>query len=409
MNILLIADQYPPEIRSISYMIQELAEGLVRRGHEVTVVVSYPRHVFLANRHSTTRPQVDGVKVLRVNTLHYRTSSYLIRGIGELLLPFLFFRKLRKSGPQEVDVVIMYSPPLTLTILGRMVKRLYQARFIVNIQDIFPQNAIDLGILRNSLLIGFFERLANKAYFSADQITTHSKQNAEYLINAKNVPRNKVSTVHNWIDLASYKESKGTGIFLQRYGLEGKFIFLLAGILGPSQQLDFLIEVAREVRDISEICFLIVGEGSAKNEAQNLVVHYGLDNVKFQPFVPKEDYPELVKDVDVGVACLNSKNKTPVYPGKIVGFMASGIPVVAFLHRESDGHQMIKEAGCGYTTVSDDHLKAADLVRKMYYERDRLRGLGEKGFQYASAHFSKEVAIDEMEKLLLDSERTQVI
>ena len=80
--------------------------------------------------------------------------------------------------------------------------------------------------------------------------------------------------------------------------------------------------------------------------------------------------------------------------------------MVAFLHRESDGHQMIKEAGCGYTTVSDDHLKAADLVRKMYYERDRLRGLGEKGFQYATAHFSKEVAIDEMEKLLLDSERT---
>ena len=403
MNILLITDQYPPEIRSVSYMIQELAEGLVQRGHEVTVIVSYPKSVLLADKNSTVRPRNEtGVRVLRVNTLSYQKVNYLIRGIGELLLPLFFLRKLRRSGPREVDVVMMYSPPLTLTILGRVVKRSYRARLIVNIQDIFPQNAIDLGILRNPLLIRFFERLERKAYSAADRITTHSKQNAEYLIEKKKVPPNKISTVHNWLDLSPYKEAKRTGVFVQRYGLEGKFIFLLAGILGPSQQLDFLIRVAREVRDIPDICFLIVGEGSAKEKAQKLVEHYGLDNVKFQPFVSREDYPALVKDVDVGLACLNSRNKTPVYPGKIVGFMASEIPVVAFLHKESDGHQMIKEAGCGYTTLSNDHRKAADLVRKMYRERERLGSYGTNGFTYAAANFSKEASIDALEKLLPD-------
>ena len=202
---------------------------MAQRGHEVTVIASHPRSVFLADKNSTVRPGGDtGVTVIRVNTLHYKRVSYLFRGISELLLPFFFLRKLRTSGPRKIDVVMMYSPPLTLTILGRMVKRSYRARFIVNIQDIFPQNAIDLGILRNRALIRFFEHLERKAYSAADRITTHSKQNAEYLIKKKDVPRNRISTVHNWIDLSPYKEAKRTGVFVQRYGLEGKFIFLLA-------------------------------------------------------------------------------------------------------------------------------------------------------------------------------------
>ncbi len=405
MNILLITDQYPPEIRSISYMIEELAEGLAQRGHQVTVITSYPRAILLANKDRKDilqAPTERGVKVIRVNTLPHQKVSYLIRGMGELLLPYVFLRKLKKFAPENIDVVMMYSPPLALTILGRIVKRSYKARFIVNVQDIFPQNAIDLGVLRNPVLIRFLEHLEGKAYSAADRITTHSNKSAEYLIQRKNIPASKITTIHSWIDFAPYRKAKRTGIFLKQYGLDGKFIFLLAGILGPSQDLDFLIKVAKEVRDISEICFLIVGEGSEKQRAQRLVEDYGLYNVMFQPFVSRDDYPALVKDMDVGLACLNRKNRTPVYPGKIVGFMACGIPVVAFLHKQSDGHQIIREAGCGYTTVSDDPQKAADLVRKMYHERGNLNSYGKKGVEYAAAHFSKDASIDAVETLLGD-------
>ena len=90
--------------------------------------------------------------------------------------------------------------------------------------------------------------------------------------------------------------------------------------------------------------------------------NYGLKNIYFKPFVSKEKYPELVKDADVGLVCLSSKNKTPVVPGKILGYMAASIPVVAFLNKESDGHVIISDSRCGFSTVSDDEKRAAGLI-----------------------------------------------
>ena len=116
--------------------------------------------------------------------------------------------------------------------------------------------------------------------------------------------------------------------------------------------------------------------------------------------MPTEEYPELVKDMDVGLACLSSRNTTPVYPGKIVGFMAAAKPVVAFLHEASDGHAIIRAAGCGYSAISGDHQVAAQLIRKMYADRHSLPELGRRGFEYACRYFSKQNGVDAMERLL---------
>ena len=384
-------------------MVQELAEGLVDRGHQITVVASDPRP-HLTSEQTEKLPMSattdKGIKVFRVNTLHYRTSNYLIRGIGELLLPYLFFRKVNQFVRENIDAVVVYSPPLSLSILGRIVKKSPQVKFILNVYDIFPQNAIDLGILRNRVLVRFFEHIENRAYSAADHIRTYSDNHKKFLIERKQVPSHKVSTVYNWIDLLPYMSARPTGIFRTRYGLEGRFILLFAGILGPSQQLDFVIRVAEEVKDIPEICFLIVGGGSEKEKLQKLAEERRLENVEFQPFVPPEDYPSLVKDSDVGLACLSCKNTTPVFPGKLLGFMACAVPIVAFLHRGSDGHHLISGARCGYSTVSDDHRRAADLVRKVFQERETLPLLGRNGFEYARTHFSKETCIDMMEKVI---------
>lgn len=101
----------------------------------------------------------------------------------------------------------------------------------------------------------------------------------------------------------------------------------------------------------------------------------------------------------MGVVCLSSKNKTPVVPGKILGYMAGSKPIVAFLNKESDGHTIIKEAKCGYSAVSDDHKKIVDVLLRMYNERNRLKEFGEQGFKYLSQHFTPEACGDKIEKL----------
>lgn len=403
MNILLVTDSYSPEIRSISYMVQELAEGFALKGHKVIVVTCWPKYnlsVKAKQKSFNTSTIENDVSVIRVKTLPHHRVNYLMRGIGQLSLPYLFLRKVKKIIKEKIDAFIVYSPPLPLAMLGGEIKKTYGARFLLNIQDIFPQNAVDLGIAKNRLVIKFFEWMERKAYKNADKITSHTESSRRFLIEKKQIPADKITTVYNWIDLNAFKDMKATGLFRERYELKNKFIFLFAGIIGPSQNLDFIIHIARKVAGIPEICFLFVGDGTEKERLQKIAEGYGLQNVKFQPFVPKEEYPFLVKEADVGLACLSSKNRTPVIPGKILGFMAASIPIVAFLNKESDAHGLIKEAQCGYSMLSNDVDEAANLIRKIFNEKDKLVHYGQNGYKYASTHFSKKACIDRLEQLI---------
>jgi len=382
--------------------MQELAEGFKRRGHQVTVATSYPKHYLnrkVENKSLETFSVEDGVGVIRVKTLPLRKVNFIIRGISQLLLPFLFFRKIKKFVDRSIDAVIIYSPPLPLGLLGNRIKRLYGAKIILNVQDIFPQNAIDLGILKNKFLIKFFEAIEKKVYQGADIITFNSEGGRRFLIEKKRLPPEKVITLYNWIDPALYQNLTKDISFRKEYKLEGKFIFLFAGIMGPAQGLDFLVKVAREVSDIKDIVFLLVGDGMEKEKIQEMIKKYSLTNVVVGPLVPKEDYPYLLKDVDVGVVCLSPRNKTPFIPGKFLGYLAAGLPIIAFLNKESDGFSLVREANCGYAAVADNSKRAVEIVRRIYDEKEKLGELGRNGRRYALSNLTVDACVARLEKI----------
>lgn len=403
MNILLVTDSYPPEIRMISRMCQELAQELTLRGHHVTVVTSWPRYNLdeeeSGKKHFPYAVE-DGVDVIRVRTLPHHKVNMIVRGISELMLPFLFLRKIRKFVRHRIDAVIVYSPPLPLALVGEKIKKKYAARYLLNIQDIFPQNAIDLGIIRSRCVARYFEWLERRAYRKADALTSHTQGSKAFLLANKGISPDRIDVVPNWIDVTSFKNAKPTGLFREKYGLKDKFIFLFAGILGPAQKLDFLIEVARRVADLPSISFLIVGDGTEKGRLQELVAKYKVTNVNFQPFVSLEQYPLLVKEADVGLVCLCGKSWTSAVPGKVLGFLAAALPVVAFLNSQSDTHRLINEAQCGYSIISDDPEKAADLVRNVFRAKTKLRTYGENGRRYVLANCSKKHRVDQLERLI---------
>lgn len=400
MNILLVTHFYPPEIRSASHLMQEMAAGLKERGHRISVVTTYPHNDLTAKSEKTAFDEYsieNSIDVIRIKTLPQFKVNYLLRGASQLISPYVYFKKIRRYL-QKIDIVIVYSPPLTLTIVGKMVKKKYNAKFILNLQDIFPQNAIDLGIMNNRTLIKLFEKIEKRAYLNADQIIVHSEGNKKLITVKRNIKNNKVAVIPNWIDLSSYANAKKTGRFRETYGLDNKFVFLFAGIIGPSQGLDLIITLASNLREIPEICFLLVGDGSEKEKLIKETNKKQLTNMHFKPVVSKKDYPELVKDVDVGLVCLSSKNKTPVVPGKILGYMAASIPIIAFLNKESDGHKLIRDAKCGYTAVSDNEDVILKTILRIYQERESLSQYGKNGLTYAMAHFEKNICMDNLEK-----------
>ncbi len=374
------------------------------RGHEITVLTCQPRYNLADPLGHQSYPEVakeDSIRVIRVKTLPHHKVNFLVRGLSQILLPTLFIRKIRKHGPDAFDAVIVYSPPLPLWRVGAWLKKRTQARFILNIQDIFPQNAIDLGALSNPALIRLFERMETKAYQAADKIVVHSQGNQTYLTSRKQVPRNKVQVVHNWIDLPPLPpRAEGRTSFRKQMGLEDRFVFFFGGVIGPSQGLDLIVQAAKQLQNIPEIALLIVGDGTEKKRLEDLVARFTLDNVLLKPFVAKPVYQQLLKEMDLGLISLTSKNKTPVVPGKMLGYMAASVPCLALLNAESDGHEIIKAAECGYSGIHGDVDTVSALMRQCYEQRERLPRMGQNGYDYARKHFSQEVCVDQLEAML---------
>ena len=401
-HILIVTVAYPPEIRSASHLMHDLAVDLHERGYKVSIVTPYPQYNLSREEQGNSYSEFsteNGIDIIRIKTPPVFKVNFVFRAMSQMLMPYLFFPKVKKYIKLKIDIVMVYSPPLFLSAVGWMTKKRYGAKFVLNVQDLFPQNAVDIGIVKNSFVRRFFECIERKAYNEADIITVHSEGNRNFLLNKKHVPAYKLHTLHNWIDISSYLNIKRSDEFRKSYGLSGKFIILFAGVIGPSQGLDLIVKAASHLREFNDICFLIVGDGTEKPKLEKMAADLNLKNIVFKQFVSKEKYPYLVKESDVGLVCLTNKNRTPVVPGKIMGYMAASIPVLAFINEESDAHNIIHDAGCGYSATSTDSGKVVDLVKKIYSEQERMPEMGRNGFDYVSMHFTLAVCIDKLENL----------
>lgn len=401
MKILLVTDSYPPEIRSASHLMLELAQELQHRGHEVTVITTWPEYNLdqaIEHREFSEWEVEDGIKVIRVKTLPHHNVNYIVRGLSQLLMPLQFLLKLRRYKV-KADAAVVYSPPLPLALVGSWLRK-FGVRNILNIQDLFPQNAIDLGILRSSAQIRFFKALEKYAYKTADIITVHSEGNRKMLLEQQSNIESKLKLLHNWVDVEHHSAEKTSVNFKQKWGITHKHIAVFAGVMGPSQYLDLILAIAEQFKDESDLLFLFVGDGKEKERLQNLAMTKGLLNVRFEGFISREVYPDLLSACSIGLVCLSPQNQTPVVPGKILGHMAAGLPVAAFLHTASDAHQMILDAKCGVSANSANVHECVQVMRDLLAREYEFEQIGLAGKQYAIQHFSKEVCVSQLETML---------
>ena len=402
MRILLVTDSYPPEIRSASHLMLELAEELLVLGHQVTVITTWPQYNLDDDQTTSefdTFALENGIQVLRLRTLPHHKVNYLIRGLAELLMPVHFIWALFRHRQNKHDAVIVYSPPLPLAFVGSWY-RFWGARYVLNVQDLFPQTAIDLGVLRNRLLIGLFRALEGFAYATADAVTFHSENNRNVIVQHRPRICERTHVVYNWVDVEHHAADGPAVDYREKFQIDRPFVAVFAGVIGLPQYLDLIIEIAAQMRECKDLVFLIVGDGSEKSRLQELADQKQLDNVEFRPFVSREEYPDLLRICHVGLICLSPKCETPVVPGKILGYMAAALPCVALLHKQSDGHAIIADAKCGYSAYSDNFDESLEVMRRIYDERADLAEMGEAGRQYAREYFSKQSCVSQIEALL---------
>lgn len=404
-RLLLITDAYPPEIRSSSTLMRELAEGLRDRGHEVFVLTTYPSYNLTPQARQEFRNPArnlfrdeGNIKVIRVPTPPLHNVGRIVKGLSQLTLPIL----LSATGVwlRHLDAIIVYSPPLPLGLVAAALKKATGARFILNVQDLFPRNAVDLGILRNPALIAAWEYMEDICYRAADAVTCHSQGNIEWLRrhHALQGTPEKVQLVYNWVNCDEYEQARPDETMRQELGLYDRFVFIFGGVMGFAQDLETIVCAAAKLVDHSDIVFLLVGDGVEREKLQDLAK--GLRNVVFHPFIEPNRYIRWLKTADAGLVTLRASMKTPVVPSKILGFMAAERPYLAVLPRESDAWIITKEAGCGLIVEPGVPESVATAVVELASNRVKAREMGKKGYIYCRRHFSKQACIDRYESIL---------
>ncbi|WP_075665767.1 glycosyltransferase family 4 protein [Thermosipho sp. 1063] len=414
LNILIINNYFPPEIGAASHLYFYLAQELANRGNELFVLTGIPRYnvsvsvynSYKKNKKAYLENITNNFHVIRCELPYVNRKHLLRRGIEHFEIAYkLFFygKKLLKN--KQIDVSLVYSPPLTLYWTAEKIRNLTGAPYILNVQDLFPQAAIDLGALKSKLLIKFFKSLEKKAYLSADLITVHSEQNAIFvkeMIKTLNKVGQKVIIFENWINENEIIPGNKENIFSKKLGLSDKFVISFAGTLGYSQDIKVILEAAKLTKEYKDIIYLIVGDGVKKEETLRLQKKYNLNNVILHDAVPKEEYPMILHSSDVSLATLIEEVKTPVVPSKILSIMSSGTPVVAAMNLDGDAPKLINKAKCGFVVPAGDYKALAEKILELYKNPKLREELGKNGRKYIEEHLSVKKAADKYEEIFME-------
>jgi glycosyltransferase involved in cell wall biosynthesis len=384
--IALISTDFPPLRTSAAVQLRDLAQQFAALGHRPVVIV--PSSM---SGSPWTVERLDGIEVLRVAAPPTRAPSFVRRAIAEMWLPFAMLRNIRKSPLRSAkwDLLVWYSPPIFFGPLIWALRRASGARTYLILRDIFPEWAVDLGLVRRGPVYIAFKAIAALQYAVAEVIGVQTPSNLRYLSRWARPPRRRIEVLHNWLAVTP---DVGCSIAVEQTALAGRKVFVYIGNMGVAQGMDIFIDLIQCLRHRDDIGFLFVGRGSefAKLEAEK--ASRELNNVLFFGEIEPAEIPGLLAQCHVGLVALHPDHKTHNIPGKFVSYVRYGLPVLARVNTGTDLEGLIEEQNIGrvYVGNSVDELKRLaeeladdDVLRASMSER--ARQLGRSMFSPATA------------------------
>ena len=381
MRIALIADAFPPMRTSGAVQLRDLAAELLRQGHQPTVLVpSFEIHQPWSLDH------VEGVEVVRLKAPRTKDVSYVRRTVAEFLMPFAMLYRLRSTPVADVrwDGVVWYSPTIFLGPIANALKKASGCSGYLIVRDIFPEWAVDMGLLKRGVPYRFFKAIERHQYRVANIIGVQTPANLPYFSNWSGAAGRRLEVLQNWLATAP---DAGCGISVAAGPLAGRRIFVYAGNMGVAQGMDILIDLAKRLQHRRDIGFLFVGRGSDVTRLRHAALTQGLSNLAFEDEIDPREIPGLYAQCHVGMVALDPRHKTHNIPGKFLSYMQSGLPVLANINPGNDLAQLIarEDVGRASTSHSLDTLEmlAIELVDSLDTDSrvaDRCRALAARLF-----------------------------
>jgi glycosyltransferase involved in cell wall biosynthesis len=359
MRLVIITDTFPPLKNSGAIQMRDLSLEFVKQGHKVLILTPS------SEINSPYRlDKLDGQQVLRLKATKIRDISYLRRVIGEFLMPFMMMYHLKKSQyySYKFDGVITYAPSIFLGPIANRLKIESKCRHYLIIRDIFPQWAVDVGLLSNlGLPYYLLKKVERYLYSTADIIGIQTPANLKYF--NSDVVNNSINieVLQNWL---AKSDEKPCGIVVKETKLKGRKIFVYAGNMGDAQGLTIFIDLAENMQKNNMVGFLFVGRGSSLESLKQNVEEREIDNIIFFDEIDPEEIPTLYQQCDVGIISLDKRHKTHNIPGKFLSYMQAGLPVLAVINSGNDLESIINDNGVGCITTNH----SVDVLKKLVEE-----------------------------------------
>jgi colanic acid biosynthesis glycosyl transferase WcaI len=402
MKVAFFTRYFWPEVGAAPELVSQVCEDLVRRGHQVTVIAPAPSYNLLSE-HSNGKGGLSGweewrgVRIRRVWNFSGGRGSMVRKGLEHVSIGFSL-----AAGAIDLprhDVVLGISPPLATGLACHAAARAWGVPFVFNVQDVFPQNAIDLGLMKNRALIWGFEGMERYIYRHASRVTVHSAGNRELLLR-HGCPSDRVVEISNWVDTNWIKPADRDNEFRRVHAPDARFLVVFAGTMGVSQDLDVALRCAQRLQQVPGLQFLLVGNGTEKPRLQQEAKAMNLSNVRFAPMQPPEKYPEVLAAADACLATLHPSVLTPVVPSKILTIMAAARPVLAALPLSGDAPALIADARAGIVVPAGDDNALAKAVMELCDNTALAEECGARGRTYVQQYYARELAMDRWEDLL---------
>ncbi|MDZ7965676.1 MAG: glycosyltransferase family 4 protein [Nostoc sp. DedSLP03] len=402
MRILIYSYNYYPEPIGIAPLMTELAEGLVKRGHQVRVVTAMPnypeRQIYQEYRGKWyVNEYKNGVQIQRSYVWIRPQPNLLDRVL--LDASFVVTSFVPALIGWRPDVILSTSPSLPSCVPVALLGWLRACPVILNLQDILPEAAVHVGLLKNKLLIRLFTLLEKFAYRTATKISVIADGFVENL-RSKGVEADKIVQIPNWVDVNFIRPlPKENNPFRTAHNLNGKFVVLYSGNIALTQGLESVVKAASVLRDIPDIVFVIVGEAKGLQRLQQECLDCGANNVLLLPFQPRKDLPQMLAAADIGLVVQKKNVVSFNMPSKIQVLLASGGALVASVPDNGTAARAIKQSGGGVIVPPEDPQALAMAILDLYQNPEKVKTLGYKSRQYAVEQYAFEQALNQYESL----------
>lgn len=382
-------------------MLSDLAFSLTYTGIPVCVVTS--RQTYESpDAGLPARQNVDGVEIMRVWTTHFGRMNLAGRALDYLsfyLAAFVMLLNVVREG----DVIVAKTDPPLISVVCWLVARLKRAQLVNWLQDVFPEVATALGVMKSPLLTRVIKRMRNVSLHGAVMNVVLGER-MQALICSEGVDRDRTRIISNWADGNLVRPvPRELNALRAEWGLRGKFVVGYSGNMGRAHEFETIINAMRRLREDPEIFFLFIGGGAGRIGLENTVAELGLNNCLFQTYQPRDRLCESLSVPDVHLVSLRPQLEGLIVPSKIYGIAAAGRPVVFIGDQDGEVARLVGQCGSGFTVPLGASEELSGILKELKKTPELVISLGEQARRCLDERYEKAHAVQAWRGLLIDN------